>query len=118
MRGKACTVCAHREAAAIDLALARGVGTGAIARRYDVSTDSLYRHRKAHLPAQLRARLIAGPDTEIDLDRLRETESQSLCWPTWWRCDIACSPRSTWPRNAPTPTWSPASLGSCIIISS
>jgi hypothetical protein len=30
------------------------------------------------LPPQLRAKLIAGPDLDIDLDRLRETESQSL----------------------------------------
>jgi len=77
-KGKLCTVCAHRERAAIDLALARGVSVSALARRYDVSTDSLYRHRKAHLTAQLRAKLIAGPDIEIDLDRLRESESQSL----------------------------------------
>jgi hypothetical protein len=60
------------------LGLARGVSVTALARRYDLSTDAIYRHRKAHLPAQLRAKLIAGPDTEIDLDRLRETESQSL----------------------------------------
>lgn len=31
------------------------------------------------MPAQLRARLIAGPSVEgLDLDKLRETESQSL----------------------------------------
>jgi hypothetical protein len=30
------------------------------------------------LPPQLRAQLIAGPDLDIDLDRLKETESQSL----------------------------------------
>jgi len=36
------------------------------------------RHRKAHLPAQLRAKLIAGPDIALDLERLRENESQSL----------------------------------------
>ena len=41
-------------------------------------TCILYRHRKAHIPPQLRARLLTGPDTAIDLDMLRETESQSL----------------------------------------
>jgi hypothetical protein len=50
----------------------------ALARRYDLSTDSIYRHKKAHLPPQLRAKLIAGPDCDLDLDRLRESESQSL----------------------------------------
>jgi hypothetical protein len=41
--------------------------------------DSVYRHSRAHLPPQLRASLLAGPDLEgIDLDKLKETESQSL----------------------------------------
>jgi hypothetical protein len=73
-----CTICNHREAAAINLGIARGVSPLALSRRYDISTDSLYRHRTNHLPPQLRARLIAGPDCDLDLDRLRETESQSL----------------------------------------
>jgi len=30
------------------------------------------------LPPQLRAKLMAGPDLDIDLDKLKETESQSL----------------------------------------
>lgn len=78
MRGKTCTVCSHREHAAIDLALARGVSPGALARRYKLGHNSIYRHRVNHLPPALRAKLIAGPAVEIDLDRLRETESQSL----------------------------------------
>ena len=73
-----CTACRHREHAAIDLALSRGVAVSALARRYGVSTDILYRHRKGHIPPQLRAKLIAGPDIDIDLNKLRETESQSL----------------------------------------
>src|SRR5215470_4734476 len=77
-RGTQCTVCAHREASAIDLALARGVSVTALARRYDLGTDSIYRHRANHLPATVRAKLLAGPDIEIDLDRLKEAESQSL----------------------------------------
>lgn len=76
--GAKCLVCSHREHAAIDLALARGVSVTAIGRRYKISTDSLYRHRANHLPPTLRAQLIAGPDLDIDLDRLKETESQSL----------------------------------------
>jgi transposase-like protein len=78
-RGPQCTVCRHREHAAIDLGLARGVSLGALARRYGVGPDSLYRHRLNHLPPQLQAKLLAGPDIEgVDLDRLREVESQSL----------------------------------------
>ena len=72
-----CKVCRHRELAAIELAIARRVSVTALAKRYDLSTDSIYRHRK-HMPATLRASLLAGPGTDIDLDRLKETESQSL----------------------------------------
>ena len=63
--------------AAIELAIARRVSVTALAKRYDLSTDSIYRHRK-HMPVTLRASLLAGPGTDIDLDRLKETESQSL----------------------------------------
>jgi transposase-like protein len=73
-----CTACRHRERAAIDLALARGVAVSALVRRYGISTDILYRHRKSHIPPQLKAKLLAGPDCDIDLSRLRESESQSL----------------------------------------
>jgi hypothetical protein len=76
--GAKCLVCSHREAANINLALARGVTVTALSRRYKVSTDSLYRHSSNHLPPQLRAKLIAGPDLDIDLDKLKESESQSL----------------------------------------
>ena len=76
--GTKCSICCHREASNIDLALSRGVSVTALSRRYKVSTDSLYRHSNNHLPPQLRAKLIAGPDLAIDLDKLRETESQSL----------------------------------------
>jgi hypothetical protein len=73
-----CGACKHRERAALDLALARGVSVTALSKRYRLSTDAIYRHRKAHLPPQLRATLLAGPDLAVDLDKLRETESQSL----------------------------------------
>jgi hypothetical protein len=73
-----CTVCHHREVTGINLGLARGVSVRALASRYKLHEDALYRHRMNHLPPQLRASLIAGPDLSIDLDKLRETESQSL----------------------------------------
>ncbi len=53
--------------------LARTLG-----QRYKLGPDSIYRHARNHLPPQLRAKLLAGPDLEIDFDRLRDTESQSL----------------------------------------
>jgi hypothetical protein len=55
------------------------VAAPAIARRFKLGTDSVYRHSRNHLPPQLRAALLAGPDLEgVDLDKLKETESQSL----------------------------------------
>jgi hypothetical protein len=50
----------------------------ALAKRYGLGSDALSRHSRNHLPPQLRAKLIAGPDLDIDLPKLRETESQSL----------------------------------------
>lgn len=79
MPGVKCTVCKHRERAALDLALARGVSVKALSRRYKLGTDSIYRHANKHLPPQLRAKLVCGPDIEgVDLEHLRSTESQSL----------------------------------------
>jgi hypothetical protein len=77
-KGVKCSVCGHRELQAINLALARGVSVTALVRRYKLGPDSIYRHRANHLPATVRAKLLAGPDIEIDLDQLRESESQSL----------------------------------------
>lgn len=77
--GPTCRVCRSRERAPIELAIARGVTLAALSRRYGVSVDILYRHRNLHMPPQLKARLLAGPSIEgVDLDKLRETESQSL----------------------------------------
>jgi len=78
-RGPVCRACKHRERAAIELAISRGVTLAALERRYGVSVAILYRHRDLHMPPQLKARLLAGPSIEgVDLDKLRETESQSL----------------------------------------
>jgi hypothetical protein len=73
-----CKVCNHRERAAIELALARRVSVKALERRYGLHHDCFYRHAKGHMPAQLRARLLAGPDMPTDLEALKATESQSL----------------------------------------
>jgi hypothetical protein len=67
-------ICGHRERAAIDLALSPWRECPRRCRGH----DNVLRHAKNHLPPQLRAKLIAKPDLDVDLDRLRETESQSL----------------------------------------
>jgi hypothetical protein len=61
------------------LGLARGVAVRAPAKRFKLGADALYRHARNHLPPQLRAKLVAGPDlAAVDLDRLRTDESASL----------------------------------------
>ena len=111
-RPSKCTICSHREASNIDLALSRGVSVTALSRRYKVSTDSLYRHSNNHLPPQLRAKLIAGPDLDIDLDRLKETESQSLL-ANLVAYAIGYLPASTSRRSAATASWSRAWQAHC-----
>lgn len=44
-----CTVCAHPERAAIDLALVGGSSERTIAGRYDLTRSSVQRHRSAHI---------------------------------------------------------------------
>jgi hypothetical protein len=78
MRASRCTICNHRECAAIELAIARRVTERAISKRYGVSPDAVGRHARNHLTPQLRAKLLAGPGCDVDLDRLKESESQSL----------------------------------------
>lgn len=78
-RPQQCTICSHRELAQIDMALARGVAAPAIARRFKLGVHSVYRHARSHLAPQLRASLLAGPDLAgVDLEKLKESESQSL----------------------------------------
>ena len=77
-RGTKCNCCEHREVNSLNLALARGVSISALSNRFKLGHDSIYRHSKNHLPPQLRAQLVAGPDLSVDLDQLRTQESQSL----------------------------------------
>lgn len=78
-RGPACGVCGHSDRAIIDLALARNVSPVALGRKHGLGPDALYRHKKSHLPPQLRAALLAGPDIAAeDLENLRTVESEGL----------------------------------------
>jgi hypothetical protein len=78
--GRRCLVCSHPERARIELALSRRVGYREIAKRYpELNKDNLFRHKKNHLPPQVEAALRAtGRPTDIDLDALRQSESEGL----------------------------------------
>jgi hypothetical protein len=51
--GPRCTICNHPARPQIDLAIATGVAKRAIAARFQVSRDAVWRHAQAHLTAEI-----------------------------------------------------------------
>jgi len=74
-----CQVCNSKDRHTIELAMANGIGAHALARRFGIPFDSIKRHARLHLPAQVRAALaVAMAPSKIDLAALQESESQGL----------------------------------------
>ena len=55
--GPRCTICNHPARPQIDLAIATGVAKRAMAERFQVSRDAVWRHGQTHLTAEMRAAL-------------------------------------------------------------
>jgi hypothetical protein len=55
--GPRCTICNHPARPQIDLAIATGVAKRAVAERFGVSRDAVWRHGQTHLTAEMRAAL-------------------------------------------------------------
>ena len=55
--GLRCTICNHPCRPQIDLAIATGLSKRAVAQRFGVSRDAVWRHGQAHLTAEMRAAL-------------------------------------------------------------
>ena len=55
--GPRCTICNHPARPQIDLAIATGLSKRAVAERFGVSRDAVWRHAQAHLTAEMRAAL-------------------------------------------------------------
>jgi hypothetical protein len=55
--GLRCTICNHPVRPQIDLAIATGLSKRAVAQRFQVSRDAVWRHAQAHLTAEMRAAL-------------------------------------------------------------
>jgi len=55
--GLRCTICSHPARPQIDLAIATGLSQRAVAARFAVSRDAVWRHGKAHLTVEMRAAL-------------------------------------------------------------
>jgi hypothetical protein len=68
----------HEARAQIERDLALGVPLRRLAKKFGISKDALCRHRK-RLPPQLKAAMLAQSlRPEVDLDKLRTTESEGL----------------------------------------
>lgn len=77
--GSRCHVCEDARRGEIELALARKVSLKQISRKFGPSIFSIYRHSKNHMPATLQAALVStGTPTVIDLEALRQSESEGL----------------------------------------
>jgi hypothetical protein len=55
--GLRCTICNHPARPQIDLAIATGLSKRAVAERFGVSRDAVWRHAQTHLTAEMRAAL-------------------------------------------------------------
>jgi hypothetical protein len=62
-----CTVCDHPERHSIDEALVSGVPYRSVARRFELSESSVYRHKTEHLPAHL----LKAREVEVEHFRLK-----------------------------------------------
>jgi len=77
--GPRCTVCSSKHRHSIELGLVARVSAAALAQRYGASKHAILRHGHSHLsPTQRAALLSAQRPTDIDLDKLRVSESEGL----------------------------------------
>lgn len=77
--GPICHVCASPHRHLIELALVHRVPARVIAKRFEVSRNSIARHRQRHMsPQQVAAILSAIQPTGIDLEELARSESENL----------------------------------------
>ena len=62
-----CTVCRHAERERIEMLRASGASLDSLARRFSVSRDSVWRHWREHVSADLKTSYLAGPTTIAEL---------------------------------------------------
>lgn len=77
-RALRCSICRHPQRHAIEVGLTYGTAYRILAARYECSPDAVYRHQK-HLGPQVKAAILANrPETPVDLEKLRTSESEGL----------------------------------------
>src|SRR5215216_5788772 len=75
-----CTVCDHPERHSIDEALVTGAPYRSVAKRFELSESSVYRHKTGHLPAHLLKAREAKEAARADdlLDQVRNLQAHAL----------------------------------------
>lgn len=73
-----CTVCRHLERTRIELLLAAGAGRPAVATKFGLSKDAVYRHWHAHVSEERKAALLLGPVQVQALASKVAEESESV----------------------------------------
>lgn len=75
---RACTICTHPQVYEIELSLVSGVTCPAVAKKYHVSKDAVWRHRNNHISPERKAELVAGPLSIAELVERATNEGMSL----------------------------------------
>jgi hypothetical protein len=77
--GPACQVCIHKHRHLLELGLVHRVPVRVLSRRFELSKDSIFRHRRLHMSPQLvAAMLVAQCPSDVDLEDLQRSESEGL----------------------------------------
>ena len=78
IRPGVCAICTHKDRARIELLRVGGVSLKALARQFDISKDSVWRHFRTHVSDRRKAELLAGPARVEQLANAAADESRSL----------------------------------------
>ena len=73
-----CTICAHSERLRIELLRAAGVSLDALAAKFDVSRDAIWRHWTHHVTVEAKGRFLAGPGDVATLAEKATAEGDSV----------------------------------------
>lgn len=76
--GPKCTVCSHPEKWRIELLRAGGASGAALAKKFRVSKDAIFRHWHGHVSAEAKAKFLAGPAQMAELHAKAAAESDSV----------------------------------------
>lgn len=97
--GRSCTICSHRERAAIEAAAVGGEPNRRIAPRFGLSEKSIRRHLEHHLPRALavaaEARGLAQADTLLDKVHRLEGDAHRLLSRAEKEGDLRCAVAAT-----------------------